>query len=172
MPEPTVVVGRVTRAHGVGGEVSVLVLSEVPDRFADGATVWLEDGRPLVVDSSRENRGRLLIRFREIRDRATAEALRGSFLAVPESALPELPEGSWWPHQLEGSEVLTEEGRSLGTLVEVVLNPANDLWVTRDADREVLIPALRDVIVSVDVGAKRVVVRDIPGLTTPEEEGS
>ena len=172
MPEPTVVVGKVTRAHGVRGEVSVLVLSEVPDRFADGATVWLEDGHPLVVDSSRENRGRLLIRFREIRDRATAEALRGSFLAVPESALPKLPEGSWWPHQLEGSEVLTEEGRSLGTLVEVVLNPANDLWVTRDADREVLIPALRDVIVSVDVGAKRVVVRDIPGLTTPEEEGS
>jgi 16S rRNA processing protein RimM len=166
VPEPTVVVGKVTRAHGVRGEVSVLVLSEVPDRFADGATVWL------VVDSSRENRGRLLIRFREIRDRATAEALRGRFLAVPESALPELPEGSWWPHQLEGSEVLTEEGRSLGTLVEVVLNPANDLWVTRGADREVLIPALRDVIVSVDVAARRVVVRDIPGLTTPEEEGS
>jgi ribosomal 30S subunit maturation factor RimM len=56
-------------------------------------------------------------------------------------------------------------------LVEVVFNPANDLWVTRDADREVLIPALRDVVVSVDLVAKRVVVRDIPGLTTPEEEG-
>lgn len=170
MPEPTIVVGKVTRAHGVRGEVSVLVLSEVPDRFADGATVWLEDGRRLLVESSRENRGRLLVRFREVGDRATAEALRGSFLAIPESALPELSEGSWWPHQLEGSEVLTEEGRPLGRLVEVVLNPANDLWVTRDADREVLIPALRDVIVSVDVVAKRVVVRDIPGLTTPDGE--
>lgn len=172
MPEPTVVVGKVTRAHGVRGEVSVLVLSEVPDRFADGATVWLEDGRRLIVESSRADRGRLLVRFRGVGDRGTAESLRGSFLAVPESALPELPEGSWWPHQLEGSEVLTEEGRPLGTLVEVVLNPANDLWVTRDARREVLIPALRDVIVSVDLVAKRVVVRDIPGLTTPEREGA
>jgi 16S rRNA processing protein RimM len=171
LPEPTVVVGKVTRAHGVRGEVSVLVLSEVPGRFADGAEVWLEDGRRLVVESSREDRGRLLVRFRGVRDRATAETLRGGFLGVPETALPELPEGSWWPHQLEGSEVLTEEGKPLGTLVEVVFNPANDLWVTRDAEREVLIPALRDVIVSVDVGAKRVVVRDIPGLTTPEEEG-
>lgn len=170
MSEPTIVVGKVTNAHGVRGEVSVLVLSEVPDRFAEGSAVWLQDGRRLVVEAAREDRGRLLIRFGGVGDRETAEALRGSFLVVPESALPELPEGSWWPHQLEGSEVLTEDGRTLGTLDEVVLNPANDLWVTRDAEHELLIPALRDVIVSVDVDAKRVVVRDIPGLTTPEAE--
>ena len=46
MDEPTVVVGRITRAHGVTGEVAVLVISEVPGRFADGATVWLEDAEP------------------------------------------------------------------------------------------------------------------------------
>ena len=63
MDEPTVVVGRITRAHGVTGEVAVLVISEVSGRFDDGATVWLEDGRTLTVESSRPHKDRLLVRF-------------------------------------------------------------------------------------------------------------
>ena len=70
MDEPTVVVGRITRAHGVTGEVAVLVISEVPGRFADGATVWLEDGRTLTVESSRPHKDRLLVRFRGVEERA------------------------------------------------------------------------------------------------------
>ncbi|MBI2238901.1 MAG: 16S rRNA processing protein RimM [Actinobacteria bacterium] len=162
----TVAVGRITRAHGVGGEVAVLVLSEVEGRFADGAAVYLEDGRSLTVEESRPYRGRLLVRFREIPDRDRAERLLGMYLVVPESEVPELPEGAYWPHQLEGCEVVTEDGRSLGTLREVIANPANDIWVVVDGGSETLVPALRDVVVSVDVAAKRVVVREIPGLTT------
>lgn len=165
MPEPTVVVGRVGRAHGVKGEVAVHVLSENPERFADGAVVYLEDGRELTVESARPHGGRLLVKFREIGDRTAAEALRGRFLVVPESVLPELPEGSWWPHELEGCEVFTEQGRVLGTLTEVLFTPANDVWVVRSGDDEVLIPVLKDVLVSVDVAAKRIIVREVPGLT-------
>jgi 16S rRNA processing protein RimM len=91
--EPTVVVGRITRAHGVEGEVAVLVLSEVPERFADGSVLLLEDGRALTVGSSRPHGGRLLVTFRGVEDRAAAEALRGQVLAVPGSASPPLPEG-------------------------------------------------------------------------------
>ena len=169
--DPWIVVGKITRVHGVRGEVSVFVLSEVPERFADGASVWLEDdGRELKIAATRTDRGRLLVKFAEIADRGAAEQLRGRFLAVPESMLPELLDGSWWPHQLEGCEVVTEAGRLLGVLVEVVANPANDLWVVRDAaGRETLVPALRDVIVDVDVDGRRVLVRDVPGITGPEE---
>jgi 16S rRNA processing protein RimM len=170
LAEPTVVVGKVTRTHGVRGEVSVLVLSEVPERFEPGSVLRLEDdGRELRIESSRTDRGRLLVTFQGVADRDEAEKLRGRFLAVLESKLPELPAGSWWPHQLEGCEVVTESGRSLGTLAEVVANPANDLWVARDGDRETLVPALRDVIVDVDVRSKRVVVREIPGITAVDE---
>lgn len=168
MAEPTVVVGRITRSHGTSGEVSVLVLSEVPERFADGATVWLEDGSPLTVASTRPHGGRLLIRFDGVTDRAGADELRGSSLVIPQSELPPLPDGLWWPHELEGSEVVTEAGASLGTLVEVVPNPANDLWVARASDRETIIPAIRDVVVSVDTATRRIVVREVPGLTVPE----
>ncbi len=162
----TVAVGKITRAHGVTGEVAVLVLSEVEGRFADGAVLYLEDGRSLTVEESRPHRGRLLVRFREIPDRDRAERLLGMYLVVPEAEVPELPESAYWPHQLEGCEVVTEGGRSLGTLREVIANPANDIWVVVDGGGETLVPALKDVVVSVDVDAKRVVVREIPGLTT------
>ena len=90
---------------------------------------------------------------------------------MPESWLPALAEGEYWPFQLEGCSVTTEAGRALGTLTDVIANPANDLWVARDDEgTETLVPALRDVIVEVDIEAKRVVVRDVPGLTIPDED--
>jgi len=164
--EPTVAVGRITRPHGVTGEVAVVVLSEVPERFADGATVWLEDGRALTVEAARPHKDRLLVRFREVADRTQAEALRGALLVVPESMSPPLPEGSWWDHQLVGCGVRTEDGRGLGELTEVIHTSANDVWVATAADgTETLVPVLKDVLVSVDVAAKQIVVRSIPGLT-------
>jgi 16S rRNA processing protein RimM len=170
MSEPTVVVGRITRAHGVRGEVAVLVLSEVPERFARGAVLHLEDGRALTVESSRAHRGHLLVKFREVTDRTAAEALRSRMLVVPESASPKLPEGSWWDHQLVGCEVVTESGRQLGELREVIHTPANDVWSAVAGETETLVPALRDVVVSVDVAARRIVVREVPGLTGPDDE--
>jgi 16S rRNA processing protein RimM len=166
MDEPTVAVGRVSRAHGVQGEVAVLVLSEVEGRFAPGANLWLEDGRTLTVESSKPHRGGLLVRFREVRDREQAEGLQRALLVVPESSSPSLPEGSWWDHQIEGCAVETDRGRPLGTVREVIHTAANDVWSVVDGGgRETLVPVLIDVLVSVDVGAKRIVVREIAGLT-------
>jgi 16S rRNA processing protein RimM len=169
-PEPTVVVGRIAKPHGVAGEVAVEVRSDNPDRFAPGATLYLEDGRSLEIRTSRPHAGALLVSFAGVGDRDAAEALRGATLVIPRSMLPDLPEGAWWPHQLVGCEVLTESGRSLGTLADVIHNPANDLWLVRDErGAEILVPALRDVLVDVDTAARRVVVRDVPGLTAPDD---
>jgi 16S rRNA processing protein RimM len=158
-------VGRITRAHGIHGEVSVLVLSEVESRFADGSVLRSEGGVTLTVDSSRSHRGRLLVKFREIGDRTAAEAVQGQYLFVTTAELPELPSESFWPHELQGCDVVTENGRSLGRIDDVIHGEANDIWVTHRDGEETLVPALKDVIVSVDVAAKRVVVRELPGLT-------
>jgi 16S rRNA processing protein RimM len=166
--EPTVVVGRITRAHGVRGEVAVLVLTEVEDRFDPGAVVYLEDGRALTVAEARPHRGRLLVTFEGVGDRTAADRLVQRNLVVPESQSPPLPRGSYWDHQLIGCEVLTEAGRSLGRIVDVIHTPANDVWSAVDPDeRETLVPAIADVVGSVDVAGKRVVVREVPGLTAP-----
>ena len=170
MDEPTVVVGAVTKAHGLRGEVAVQVRSDNPDRFAPGSEVFLSDGRTLTIERSHPHGRALLVKFAEVDDRTGADALRGQELSVPESWLPELPDGEYWPFQLEGCTVTTEDGVELGSVAEVIANPANDLWVARDGTgAETLIPALRDVIVSVDIAAKRIVVRDLPGLTIPDQ---
>jgi 16S rRNA processing protein RimM len=169
--EPTIVVGVITKAHGLRGEVGVQVRSDNPDRFAPGAEMFLADGTSLTVDRAHRHGKGLLVAFAQVSDRSAAEALRGQELTIPESWLPSLPDGEYWPFQLEGCRVLTASGRVLGTLIEVIPNAANDLWVARDDDgNETLVPALRAVIVDVDLGTKRVLVDDVPGLTAPEED--
>jgi 16S rRNA processing protein RimM len=159
----------VTRAHGIRGEVAVEVRSDNDQRFEPGAVVLLASGRPLTIVGAHPHGARLLVSFEGVRDRSEAEGLRGE-LVVPRSWLPALPEGEYWPFQLEGCDVVTEDGRSLGTLVEVIPNPANDLWVARTDDGdETLVPAVRAVIRGVDLAARRVSVRDLPGLTAPDE---
>ena len=163
-------VGRITRAHGVKGEVAVMVLTEVGDRFEPGGVVYLEDGRRLSVAESRPHRGRMLVAFEGVRDRDAADKLVQRNLVVPESESPPLPEGSYWDHQLVGSNVVTESGRPLGELRDVIHTPANDVWsAVDDAGVETLVPAIADVVVSVDVAGKRVLVREVPGLTAPED---
>ncbi|HJU57439.1 MAG TPA: ribosome maturation factor RimM [Actinomycetota bacterium] len=170
MDEPTVAIGRISRAHGVRGELSIVVLSEVPERFKPGATVRLEDGRALTIDAARPHRDRLLVRFREVADRTAAEALQGSLLVVSRSSSPPLPEGSWWDHDVEGCAVTTDTGWALGTVNEVIHTRANDIWSVVDTSgSETLIPVLKDVIVTVDTRGGSIVVREIPGLTIPEE---
>jgi 16S rRNA processing protein RimM len=168
--EPTLVVGVVTSVHGLRGEVSIQNRSDNEERWRPGGEVLLPDGRRLTIEASRPHGRRLLVKFSGIEDRTAAEALRGTTLVVPESWLPSLPPGEWWAHQLQGSVVRTETGRDLGTLTEVVPNPANDIWVVVDADgRETLIPVLADLIVDVDPPGRRIVVRDVPGITVPDD---
>jgi 16S rRNA processing protein RimM len=171
--EPTFVVGVVTKAHGVRGEVAVRNRSDNPERWVPGGVVRTADGRRLTIDAVRPHGERLLVRFAEITDRDAAEALRGVELVVPGSARPPLGPNEWWPDELEGCRVLTEGGRDLGVVTEVVFNPANDLWVAVDEEgNETLVPALKDLLVEVDTGGKRIVVRDVPGLTAPDDVGS
>jgi 16S rRNA processing protein RimM len=168
--EPTVVVGVVTGVHGLRGDVSIQNRSDNPDRWTPGGTVLREDGATLTIEMSRRQGRRLIVKFAGVGDRTAAEGLRGAVLVVPESWLPELAEGEWWAYQLEGCEVRTASGRVLGIVKEVIPNPANDLWVAVDDEgNETLIPALADLLLDIDVNARTIVVRDVPGLTAPEE---
>ena len=165
-PEELLAVGRITRAHGVRGEVAVLNLTEVEARFQPDARLLLEDGRELTIEASRPHGHRILVKFREVPDRTAAEALRGQVLLVRAADAPPAPEGAFWVHQVVGLDVVTEGGRELGRVGSVLHNPANDVWVTEGPSGELLIPALRDVIVEVDLDAGRAVVREIEGLTS------
>jgi 16S rRNA processing protein RimM len=111
------------------------------------------------------------VTFEEVGDRTAAETVAGTDLLIPESWLPELPAGQWWAHQVEGIEVVTESGRALGSIADVLPYPAQDLWrVIADDGTETLVPAVEELVVSVDIAGGRAVVRELPGLTAPDDE--
>lgn len=162
------VVGRIAKVHGLNGEVVVEVLSDSPDRFAPGARVDVGDPdgktRRLRIGSVRTHQRRLLVRFREIRDRTAAEPLRGQLLSIPAVDAAPLPEGRYYAWQLEGMEVVDEDGRRLGTLDRVLDRAGNDVWVVATSDGEALVPAVEEFVRSVDLDARRIVIHPIPGL--------
>jgi len=123
--------------------------------------------RAVTVSSVRPHRHRLLVSFEGVADRTTAEGLSGRYLLISSSDAGTLPEGQFWPHQLVGCEVVTEGGTSLGRVREVMHTAANDVWAADGPDGEVLVPALKDLIREVDLPGRRVVVREVPGLTAP-----
>jgi 16S rRNA processing protein RimM len=173
-PERPVAVGLIARAHGVDGEVAVQPLTEVEARFQPGSVLLLgpEGERTLTVGSVRgPHRGRLLVRFREIGEREEAEALTGRVLVVRPEDVPSIEEnGRYWVHHVVGLQVETEGGRPLGRVREVLQNPANDIWVAEGESGDVLIPAVRDIVIEVDVQGGRVVIREVPGLIPGTEE--
>jgi 16S rRNA processing protein RimM len=119
-------VGRIGRAHGLLGEVFVTPVTNVVARFERGSTLWI-DGRPRVVESSRLNQDRYVIRFDGVDDRSAAELLRNK--VVEAEPLADAPEGELWVHELIGSEVRDGGGALLGAVVAVQANPAHDLLV-------------------------------------------
>jgi 16S rRNA processing protein RimM len=163
------VVGRVARAHGLGGEVAVDVRTDSPDlRFAPGAKVQTDpaDRGPLTVRRTRWHSGRLLVVFDEVADRSAAEALRGTLLVADSSTSPESGDADdFWDHELVGLTAITVDGTTLGLVEEVLHPPGADLLLIRAGDaREILVPFVRAMVPQVDVAQGRLVVDPPEGL--------
>jgi len=126
-------VGRIGRAHGLRGEVTVTLTSDRAERLAPGAGLTTDDG-PLVVLAARRHGARWLVAFDGVADRDAAEALRGRTLYG--APLPSAPD-ELWVHELVGATVRDGAGTTLGTVEAVEANPASDLLVL---DGERLLP--------------------------------
>ena len=163
-PDQNVVVGRVVGASGLRGELKVEILSDVPDRFAVGAVLYL-DGEKAHVEKVRSRKGGVVVKLDVVKDRTQAESRRGSQLTVPESDARPLEEGSYYHFQIVDIDVWTDAEEHLGKVTEILATGSNDVYVVRDAiGREVLVPALKDVVREVDLGERRMVVRLPEGL--------
>jgi len=152
-------VGQVTGAYGLEGAVKVLPLTDFQDRFDAGVSLLL-DGCAHEVEWSREGQPGLVIKLRGIDNRTMAELFRGRYLEVPDDEMRGLEEGRFYHRQVVGLAVITESGERVGVIKEVLERPANDVWVSREGSIEHLIPATKDAVVQVDLGAGRVVVAD------------
>lgn len=168
----SVVIGRIGRAHGIKGEVSVEPRTDEPERrFAVGNA--LDSRAPggvvrpaaLTVAGLRWHQGRMLVRFAEFPDRNAAEAARGTLLEVQVDTdeAPTDPE-EFYDRQLVGLTVRTTDGIEVGPISSVIHGAAQDILAIKADGREVLVPFVSALVPEVNVAEGYVVVADRPGL--------
>lgn len=168
------VVGRIGRAHGIKGEVSVEVRTDEPElRLAPGAVLATDPASagPLTIAAGRVHSGRLMLRFEGIADRNGAEALRNTLLIaeVDPEETPEDPE-EFYDHQLVDLDVVTLDGRHIGRITEISHLPYQDLLVVeRTGGGEVLIPFVAEIVPEIDLDEQRAVIDPPPGLLDEAE---
>jgi 16S rRNA processing protein RimM len=165
-------VGRVVKAHGIGGEVVVEIRTDDPAaRFAPGNTLRAKRSRgggeevSYVVADARAHGGRLLVRLAGVDDRDTADALRGSLFVVDSDDLPPIDEpDTYYDHQLEGLRVRTTTGHDVGVVAEVLHTAGGELLAVRRDSGEVLVPFVSAIVVSVSLQDRLVEIDPPEGL--------
>ena len=156
-------IGKVTRPHGIVGEIKVAVSPDLIGLFDHIKTVYLEDAqRPAKIIRFREHQGAALLLLDGITTRNDSETLRGTRIFINEKALPPLAEGEYYARDLIGLSVVTPEGLVLGEIIEVLSTGSNDVYVIQKADKkELLLPALDSVIKDINF-EKRVMTVIVP----------
>lgn len=167
--------GEILRPHGIGGELRMRILTDYPERLPALKTVYLgrdpesPDVQPYLLRGVRFHQHYALLRLNGITDRDQADRLRECLVMVAiEDAVP-LETGEVYLFQLIGLTVQTEDGRSLGKIIEVLETGANDVYIVSSPQHgEVLIPATGDTILKTDIENGCVVVKLPEGLL-PED---
>lgn len=163
-------VGRLRRAHGVSGEIRMDVLTDFPERLEPGVQVYAGPQRqPLRLRSVRSHQSALLVAFDGIDTPEQAGELRNLLVQVRADDRPALPEGEYYHHQILGLKVFSEAGEYLGEIREILETGANDVYLIRaENGAEILLPAVEDVVLAVDLERAKMRVRLLPGLSPGE----
>jgi 16S rRNA processing protein RimM len=161
-------VGSIVKALGLKGDVVVRPLTDVPDRFRTLKAVWLGSDAMSVVPEriegvSVERRG-VRIKFVGIEDRTAAEKLCGKLVFIEEADAIRLPAGRYFVHDVIGLSVRDEHGNEVGTVADVLRYPANDVYVVRGSRGEMMIPAVKEFVLAIDIAARAMTVRLIEGM--------
>ncbi len=159
-------VGEILRPWGYSGEVKVQVLTDFPKRLVQLKTIYLgEDAREMQVERARLHSGSALMKFVGIDSELAAAKLRGQTIRIPIEQAAPLAKGQFYHHQIIGLQVQTTEGEQLGKVDEIMETGANDVYVVRRPDgKEVLLPAVENVIQEIDLANGRIIITPIPGL--------
>jgi 16S rRNA processing protein RimM len=167
-------VGKVRRPHGVHGEVVAEIYTDFPDRLNPNKAIFIgEKHVKLVITSKRPHNEGLLLGFEGVTNPEQAGRYRNQVLSIAASEASELPHGAFYFHELLSLKVVDEVGNILGSLTEILETGANDVYVvTHSSGRELLIPAIPEVVVDVDLEGKTMKVHLLPGLLDEESENS
>ena len=159
-------VGFIRRPHGVQGEMVMDLHTDFPERMRSGRKLLVGEGhQSLTLVSVRPHQAGLLVKFKGIDTPEQAGQLRNQWVYIKASEAPKLPEGKIYQHELLGFQVVDENDQPLGELVEILETGANNVYVVRDGTgREILLPAIPDVVLETDTARRLMRVHLLEGL--------
>ena len=162
-------IGRIVGCHGLAGRVKVLsyldsqdMLNNLPEVFVGRRS---QETIPFPLDAVQPGRGFFILKLGGIEDRGAAAKLVRSSVWMPSEKMKKLPEGEYYWRDIIGLQVVTEEGQSLGRVESVFPTGSNDVYVCRAAEKEILLPAIGEVVRKIDIDHGIMVVRLLKGLT-------
>ena len=165
-------VGKIRRPHGVRGDVVLELLTDFPERLRPKVEIYLgEKYIPMILANVRPHSEGLIMAIDGINTPEEAGKYRNWIVYVSAKGLPALRKGEFYFHELMGMNVFDETGNRLGELTSIVETGANDVYVVNgDSGTEILLPAITEVILSVDVERHFMRVHLLPGLLDTEAD--
>jgi len=160
-------VGQIVNTHGVRGLVRVISHSDDPERFFKLKRVILDDGKntELEIEQASFHKQFILLKFKGMDDMNAALAVKGKLLKVPESEGLKLDEDEYYLKDIYDMEVFDDDGNFLGIISDIIFTGANDVYVVKkEGIKDLLLPAIKQCILDVDVAAKRMLVHVPEGL--------
>jgi 16S rRNA processing protein RimM len=160
-------IGTGVAPFGVHGELKVFSLSDIPERFAALDVVYVGPQHTrFSVKRFRPYKGNvILLTLAGINDPNAADALRKNDLFIPLDDLAELPADSYYQHDILGLQVFMLDDRKLGVVDDIILTGGNDVYVVKKSDgKQVLIPAIKQVVKRIDLSTKCMYIDPMPGL--------
>lgn len=159
-------IGKIVNTHGVKGEVRVLPSTDDVKRFGKLKEVKVENRTMTTyeIETVRYHKNFVLLKFKGIDTMNAAELLKNSLLRIDrKDALP-LEKDEYYQCDLYGLRVVTDTGRDLGKLTDILMTGSNDVYVVRNEEKEILIPAIKQCILKVDLEAGEMLVHLLEGL--------
>ncbi len=142
------------------GHVKIQALTDFPKRFSSGSELIL-DSQTVAVEASQPHKGDMVVKLRGTDTRNASEALRGKYLYVSQEEVEPLPPGRYYHFQILDMKVWTKDGQFLGAIKDILSTGSNDVYVVRNGSTEVLIPAIENVMLDVNV-EKGLMTVDLP----------
>jgi 16S rRNA processing protein RimM len=160
------VVGKLRRAHGVHGEMVLEVLTDFPERLRKGKQVYLGEQRQVLTIRGKRNHAEgMLIAFDGYDTPESVAAIRNQWVYVRSREVPTLDTQEYYHHQMIGLRVVSEEGRLIGSVEDILETGAHDILLVRSpTGAEVLIPTVEAFVTNIDLEQSVISVRTIPGL--------
>ncbi|MBT5955207.1 MAG: 16S rRNA processing protein RimM [Candidatus Marinimicrobia bacterium] len=168
IPADLVPLGKIIKPHGIRGEVKVRLYNCDSETLKMGQSVWVksEGNDPIiyVIEKLNLQSDKSRLKFKNVNDRNSAELLRDFTLSVCRDEFPETVDEEFYLVDLIGFNVIDQAGKKVGKVSDIMENPANDILMILDGDKEHLIPMVDDFVTLFDFEKKQVTINLIDGL--------